>query len=66
MNQPLTRAQLLYHQSRYDLAEQEVRRVLGEMPHDAAAHALLALCLVEQEKYDDAQAEAERILRQYR
>ncbi len=62
MNQPLTRAQLLYHQSRYDLAEQEVRRVLGEMPHDAAAHALLALCLVEQEKYDDAQAEAEQAI----
>jgi tetratricopeptide (TPR) repeat protein len=62
MNKYLNRAQLLYHQSRYDQAEQEVRRVLGEMPQDAGAHALLALCLVEQEKYDDAQAEAEQAI----
>jgi tetratricopeptide (TPR) repeat protein len=54
---PLARAQLLYHQSRFDLAEVEVRRVLGETPHDAGAHALLALCLVEQEKFDEAEEE---------
>lgn len=53
----LARAQLLYHQSRFDLAEAEVRRVLGETPHDSGAHALLALCLVEQEKFDEAEAE---------
>jgi tetratricopeptide (TPR) repeat protein len=57
MNSHLTRAQLLYHQSRYDLAEAEVRRVLGQMPHDAAAHALLALCLVHQDKLDEAEQE---------
>lgn len=56
----LARAQLLYHQSRYDLAEKEVRRVLGEMPHDPGAHALLALCLAQQDKLDEAQAEAEQ------
>jgi Flp pilus assembly protein TadD len=52
MNNSLTRAQLLYHQSRYAQAEQEVRRVLGETPHEPGAHALLALCLAEQDKLD--------------
>lgn len=54
----LDRALLLFQQSRYDLAEQEVRRVLGEMPNDASAHALLALCLVHQEKLEEAERAA--------
>ena len=32
--------------------------MLAEMPHDAGAHALLGLCLVGQEKFDEAQDEA--------
>ena len=39
-----------------------VRRVLGETPHDAGAHALLGLCLVEQDKLDEAQARSSRRL----
>jgi tetratricopeptide (TPR) repeat protein len=62
MNDALARAQLLYHQSRYALAEQEVRRVLGEAPHEPGAHALLALCLAKQEKLDEAQREAEQAI----
>jgi tetratricopeptide (TPR) repeat protein len=58
----LDRAQLLYAQSRYDLAEQEVRRVLGQSPNDAGAHALLGLCLVQQQKLDDAQREVEEAI----
>jgi Flp pilus assembly protein TadD len=53
----IARARLLYQQSRYAPAEQEVRRVLGETPHDPEAHALLALCLAQQDKLDEAEAE---------
>ncbi|MCC7474215.1 MAG: tetratricopeptide repeat protein [Pirellulales bacterium] len=62
MNRALSRAYVLYQQSRYDLAELEVRRVLGELPQEAEAHYLLALCLVEQDKLDEAQAEAEQAI----
>jgi len=56
----LDRAYLLYHQSRYDLAEKELRPALAADPDDAPAHALLALCLVNQKKLDPATEEAER------
>jgi tetratricopeptide (TPR) repeat protein len=62
MNSHLDRALLLFQQSRFDLAEQEVRRVLGEMPNDPGAHALLGMCLVHQEKLDEAQQEAEQAI----
>ena len=62
MNNVLTRARLLFQQSRYDQAEQELRRALGETPHDAETHALLALCLAQQDKLDDAQQEAEQAI----
>lgn len=62
MNSPLTRAQLLFHQSRFAQAEQEVRRVLNETPHEPGAHALLAMCLVQQEKLDEAQQEAQQAI----
>jgi tetratricopeptide (TPR) repeat protein len=58
----LTRALLLFQQSRYALAEQEVRRVLAERPNDAVAHALLGLCLVHQDKLDEAQREVEEAI----
>ncbi len=52
------RARLLLGQQRYDLAEQEWRKVLGEDPDDAEAHAGLALCLCERERFDEAEAES--------
>jgi tetratricopeptide (TPR) repeat protein len=52
------RAALLYDQRRYDLAEEELRRELGEDPQSAAAHGLLALCLSAREKFDEATGEA--------
>jgi tetratricopeptide (TPR) repeat protein len=58
----LTRARLLYEQSRYAQAEQELRNLLNETPHNAKAHALLAHCLAEQNKLDEAQAEAEQAI----
>lgn len=59
MSAHLYRAQLLYNQSRYDMAEQECRQALGESPGHPLAHALLGLCLLQQERYDDAQQETE-------
>jgi tetratricopeptide (TPR) repeat protein len=58
----LARATLLLHQNRYDLAEQEVRRVLGEMPNDPASHAMLSLILARKDKLDEAQSEAEQAI----
>ena len=54
MSASLQRAGLLLDQSRYELAEQEARRVLAEMPEEAIAHAFLARALVEQGKHVDA------------
>ena len=48
------RALLLYQQSRYDLAEQELRQALANEPNDAFAHALLALCLCHRKDYPAA------------
>jgi Flp pilus assembly protein TadD len=58
MNQHLERAILLAQQSRFDLAENELRQALVLEPENAHAHALLALCLAQGEKFDEATAEA--------
>ena len=54
MSANLSRAQLLYQQSRYGLAERELRRNLAEDPDNAIAHALLSLCLNEQDQHTGA------------
>jgi len=59
MDPLLARAQLLLEQSRYDLAEQELKQALTANPNHALAHALLAICHLEQEKFDDATREAQ-------
>ncbi len=56
------RALLLYQQSRYELAEQELRQVLADEPSDARAHALLALCLCDRKDYSAAMREAEEAI----
>src|SRR6266496_4742039 len=58
MNPNLERGLLLYQQSRHELAEKELRQALAADAQDAYAHALLALCLTEQEKFNDATNEA--------
>ncbi|MBF9143573.1 tetratricopeptide repeat protein [Hymenobacter properus] len=55
----LPRVQLLLSQQRHALAAQELRRQLTHDPHDFMAHALLAVCLLEQEQLAEAKAEAE-------
>jgi tetratricopeptide (TPR) repeat protein len=53
------RAELLLQQSRFDLAEKELRQALLADPNDARAHSLLGFSLSEQEKFDEATQEAE-------
>jgi tetratricopeptide (TPR) repeat protein len=62
MSSALVRAQLLFQHSRYAEAEKELRRALGESPNEAAAHALLAICLAEQDKLEEAQYTAEEAI----
>ena len=62
MSPHLQRAQLLYSQSRFELAEQQVRQVLLEQPQDSYAHALLGLCLMRQDKLPEAQQEVEQAI----
>lgn len=50
----LERALILFEQSRFDLAEQEVRRHLEAEPGNATAHALLSLCLAERGEHRQA------------
>lgn len=54
MNANLERGLLLYQQSRYELAEDQLRQALAADPHDAHAHALLALCLNARERFKEA------------
>ncbi len=54
----LERALLLLQQSRYDLAEKELRQLLANDPDDAQAHALLAFSLAHQDKLEEAEDSA--------
>ncbi len=62
MNQNRERAVLLFQQSRYDLAEDELRQALAAEPQDAYAHALLARCLAHREKFQEATEEARQAI----
>jgi tetratricopeptide (TPR) repeat protein len=55
----LERALILYEQSRFDLAEQEVRRDMETEPDNATGHALLGLCLSERGLHREAMWEAQ-------
>jgi tetratricopeptide (TPR) repeat protein len=59
----LARAMLLFDQGRYDLAEQEARRLLAEEPDDAYAHALLGLCLLKRQDWSQALREVSEAVR---
>jgi tetratricopeptide (TPR) repeat protein len=54
----LERSTLLLEQSRFDLAEKELRRQLTEDHQDALAHSLLAFCLLKQGRLPEAEREA--------
>ncbi len=50
-----SRIMILMQQSRYDLAEQELRQYLAQNMDDAHCHALLAFCLNQLKRYEEAQ-----------
>jgi tetratricopeptide (TPR) repeat protein len=54
MDASTTRAHLLMEQGRYELAEQELRQALAANPQDADIQALLAICLPNREKFEEA------------
>jgi tetratricopeptide (TPR) repeat protein len=60
MNPNIQRGLLLYQQSRYDQAADELRQGLAVDPHNAYAHSLLALCLSEREDFKAATEEAQQ------
>ncbi|MEA5573798.1 tetratricopeptide repeat protein [Calothrix sp. UHCC 0171] len=55
----IERATLLLEQSRYEMAEVELRKALAESPHEGYAYALLGLCLNYQQRYQEATQAAE-------
>jgi Tfp pilus assembly protein PilF len=50
----LQRAQMLIQQSRFELAETELRQALVDDPDNSLAHAFLAICQVEAKQYNEA------------
>jgi tetratricopeptide (TPR) repeat protein len=58
----IDRARLLYQQSRYDLAETELRQALGQDPEHAYGHSLLALTLMHRKQLKDATSEAQQAI----
>jgi Tfp pilus assembly protein PilF len=58
----IERALLLLQQSRYDLAEKELRHYLAQDPENAQAHSLLALSLAQQDKREEADSSARQAI----
>jgi Flp pilus assembly protein TadD len=58
MSAEIERAQLLITQSRFDMAEKELRSELSRDPDDFRAHALLAYCLLRLSRNAEALSEA--------
>ena len=58
----VNRAQLLYQQARYDLAETELRHALSLNPQDPYGHALLALTLMHRKQLKEATTEAQQAI----
>lgn len=61
-NQHLKRAQVLFEQRRYDLAETELRQAIGLDPENPDAYAYLALCLAERKQWQPATEAAQRAI----
>ncbi len=53
------RARILFDQSRFDLATEELRQELTHDPEHAGAHALMALCQAMNKQYDEALTSAQ-------
>jgi tetratricopeptide (TPR) repeat protein len=59
MSAEIERAQLLINQSRFEMAEKELRSAVSQDPDDFRAHALLAYCLLRLGRQGEALAEAD-------
>lgn len=59
MSRHLDRAQLLFDQSRHELAMAELHQHLAEDPDNPLVHSMLALCLSELKQFAEATKEAE-------
>ncbi|MGE3182466.1 MAG: tetratricopeptide repeat protein [Phycisphaerae bacterium] len=59
MNAHFHRAQVLLEQSRYELAEKQIREGLSQSPNEAYGHSLLALCEIALKKPKDALTSAQ-------
>lgn len=62
MNPNLQRGLLLFQQSRYELAESELRQSLADEPDNSYAHSLLGLCLARRERFQEATTEAQQAI----
>ncbi len=62
MNPHVQRARMLVSQSRFELAEQELRQALTQEPNNAEVHSILAICLCEREQYEEAKDEADHAI----
>jgi len=60
----LTHAQMLIGQSRYDLAERELKTVLSQNPQHAEAHALMAICRLQHDDHTRAKQHAKQAIGQ--
>ena len=58
----IERGRLLYQQSRYDLAETELRQALSQDPGHAYGHSLLALTLLQRKQLNEATREAQEAI----
>ncbi len=63
MSEHLQRGILLVTQGKPDLAERELRAACAEFPQDSDAHAVLAQCLLQMDRYAEAEEEAEEAVR---
>jgi tetratricopeptide (TPR) repeat protein len=60
MAEHFQRGLVLFQQSRYDLAEKELRRALADEPENPLGHAFLSLCLSHRDQHNKATEEAEQ------
>ncbi len=60
MNTHFQRGQVLFEQSKYELAAKEFMLDLADDPDCSSTHIMIALCLSEMEKYDEALEHAKK------
>ncbi|AFY95679.1 tetratricopeptide repeat protein [Chamaesiphon minutus] len=62
MDKTLDRAWILMGSNRFERSEQEIRKHLSENPDDARAHTMLAMCLFDLSRHDEAIESAKKAI----